>query len=439
MQGVLGVGLEWMMCLTELIIFHVWMGKQCEKRGRGQLSRIFILIGVTTLLYIKSYWEIFDFIGGFLCVGILSAYGIAVFKSKGHMYLVYGGLYVLLVSLSDTICISIAVILCPGIGIEDLLKVDSMRYIVGIISKILVSYLVLRMSYKDKQQSKKYSKANLEMMLMIFMISMICLYSLFAVRHRHYDGDSNKQMDGLVCLISLSILLIDMISYWAIKQLNITWVKEKEYELIQYQNEWLNKTIIEYKQVENEWRKNRHDFNNHISCIDMLLQMENIPKARKYIHNLTDHWQKNDLSIHIGNEITDAVLNQKAVQAKNLKIDFLVFGQIDERVTIEDMDLCALLSNGLDNAIEAAKQVPETRDRKIEIVFTSQSERAIIRIKNSVIENIDYKRPLVTTKKDKKRHGIGMMSMHNAVSKYGGIIEWQCQDYEFQLTIELPV
>ena len=439
MEGVLGVGLEWMMCFTELVIFHVWLSRQCEKRDGGQLSRIFILIGITTLLYIKSYWDILHWIGVCWCVFILGAYAMAIFKSKSYMYLVYGGLYVLLVSLSDTICVSIAVILSPDIRIEDLMRVDSMRYIVGIISKIVVAYLVLRISCKDKKKFSSYSRANIKMMLMIFMVSMICLYSLFAVRHRHYAGDSNKQMDGLVCLISLSILLIDMISYWAIKQLNITWTREKEYELVQYQNKWLNKAIIEYKEVEKEWRKNRHDFNNHISCIDMLLQMENIPKARKYISDLTNHWQENDLNIPIGNEITDAVLNQKAVQAKNLDIEFLVSGKMDDRIMMEDMDLCALLSNGLDNAIEAAKKVPQTKDRKIEIEFTTQRECVTIQIKNPVLENVDSTVSLLTTKTDKKRHGIGMMSMQNAVSKYGGTMKWECQDYQFHLMIELPI
>lgn len=439
MQGLCWMGLEWMMCIVELVIFYVFMSRHCEKRKTDYIGKVFIFVGTSTLLYAMGYWEIFDLIKILVCVLILTGYGIASFKTKKHIYFVYASIYVLLVALSDIICMSVVGMILPDIVVNDLLKVHGMRYAVGIISKVFILCLVLIVSDKNEVELKSYSRANIQILLLVFLISIICLYSLLVIKQSYYSGYADKQIDILVCLISLSIFFVDMIIYWTIRQLNIKLNKEKEYELIQCQNELLTKAVIEHKEVEKEWRKNRHDFNNHISCIDMLLQMENIPKARGYIQNLTNNWQKNDLNIHIGNEIADAVINQKAVQAKNLKIDFLVSGQIDERLNIEDMDLCALLSNSLDNAIEAAKQVTEIEERKIEIVFSNKSKSMLIKVRNSVKENIETKEQLITTKKDRRRHGIGMMSMETTASKYGGVLEWQCKDYEFQLNIELPI
>lgn len=439
MQELCWIGLEWMMCVVELVIFHVFMSRHCEKRKIDYIGKVFIFVGTSTLLYAMGYWEMFDLIKVLVCVLILAAYGIASFKIKKYMYFIYAGIYVLLVALSDNMCVSIAGMLSPDMSINDLLKVHGIRYLVGIISKVCILCLVLVVSNKNERESKNYSTANIQILSLVFLISIICLYSLLGIKQSHYNDHVDKQIDMLVCLISLSIVFVDMIIYWAIRQLNVKLNKEKEYELIQCQNELLTKAVIEHKEVENEWRKNRHDFNNHISCIDMLLQMENIPKARGYIQNLTNNWDKNDINIDTGNEIASAVVNQKAVQAKNLKIDFLVSGQIDERLNIEDMDLCALLSNSLDNAIEAAKQVPEIKDRKIEIIFSHKNKNMLIKIRNSVKENIEAKEKLITTKKDRTRHGIGMMSMETTASKYGGILVWQCKDYEFQLNIELPI
>lgn len=439
MQEIYCVGLEWMMCLVELIIFHVFMSRHCEKRKVNCIGKVFIFLGTSILLYAQGYWEIFDLIKVFICVLILAVYGIAFFKTKKNTYFIYAGIYILLVALSDNICISIIGILSPDMTTADLMKVHGMRYSVGMISKMFIFCLVLLISDKNEIESKSYSRANLQILLLVFLISIICLYSLLGIKQSNYDSCIDKQIDILMCLISLSIFFVDMIIYWAIRQLNVKLNQEKEYELIQYQNELLTKTVLEHKEVEKEWRKNRHDFNNHISCIDMLLQMENIPKARLYIRNLTNNWQKNDLNIHVGNEIADAVINQKAVHAKNLKIDFLVSGQIHDRINVEDMDLCALLSNSLDNAIEAAKQVPEVENRKIEIAFSNKKEVMQIKVRNSMKENIEVKEQLTTTKKDRKRHGIGMMSMQTTTSKYGGLLEWHCENCEFHLDIELPV
>lgn len=439
MHEIYRVGLEWMMCLSELIIFCVFMSKHCKKRKINLVGRLFLFFGTVTLLYVKMYGKVFTLIKVLMSVLMLTAYGMTIFKAKKHMYLIYAGVYVLLVALSDTVCTSTVGILFPNIVMKNLMEAYGMRYIIGMISKVLILCLVLIISSKSEMASKSYLKTNLHILLLVFLISIICLYSLFEIKQNHYIGCVEKEIDILVCVISLTIFLTDMIIYWAIGQLNVKMNKEKEYDLIQYQNEWLTKAVLEQKEIEKEWRKNRHDFNNHISCIDMLLQMENIPKARVYIQKLTNSWQKNDLNIHIGNEIADAVINQKAVHAKKLKIDFLVFGQMDERIHIEDMDLCALLSNSLDNAIEAAKQVPEMKDRKIEIIFSTKSESMLIEVKNSVKENIEAKEQLTTTKKDSKRHGIGMMSMQTTTSKYGGVLEWYCEDYQFHLNIELPI
>lgn len=439
MQEIYWAGLEWMMCLVELIIFHVLMSRHCEKRKVNRIGEVFIFLGTSTLLYAQGYWGIFDLIKVLICVLILIVYGIAFFKTKKHMYFIYAGIYILLVALSDNICTSIAGILLPDTAIDDIMKVPSMRYSMGMISKISILCLVRIVSDKNKLESRSYSRTNLQILLLVFLISIICLYSLVGIKQSNYDGCIDKQLDISMCLISLSIFFVDMIIYWAIRQLNVKLNQEKEYEFIQYQNELLTKTVLEHKEVEKEWCKNRHDFNNHISCIDMLLQMENIPKARLYIQNLTNNWQQNDLNIHVGNEIADAVINQKAVHAKNLKIDFFVSGQLHERINVEDMDLCALLSNSLDNAIEAAKQVPEVENRKIEIAFSNKKEAMQIKVRNSVKNNIEVKGQLITTKKDRKRHGIGMMSMQTTTSKYGGLLEWRCENCEFYLDIELPI
>ena len=134
----------------------------------------------------------------------------------------------------------------------------------------------------------------------------------------------------------------------------------------------------------------------------MLLQMQNITKARSYIQNLTQSYLGNTLIIKVGNEIADAVINQKYIFAKQKGIDFKVEGSLDDNYPIEQMDLCALLSNSLDNAIEAAQKVDIEEKRFVQLFFRVYHSYLIIEVVNSVKENIKSDSVTInTTKKNK--------------------------------------
>ena len=439
MQEIGWVGLEWMMCLVELIIFHIFMERNCEKREVEKIPKMLIILGTGILLYVKDYWQISDIVTVLLCSLILTVYGGALFKAKEHIYPIYAFTFILMIAICDVICIGSVSMLFTNIEVSELLELHGRRYIVGLMSKLLAFCFVMVVSYKRQMISQDYRKENLFVILLVFLSSLICMFSLLRIKQSGSDVEVEQQIDLAMCFISFSIFSIDMIIYWVIRQLNVKVNQEKDIELVQCQNELLTKAIIDNQEIEKEWRKIQHDFNNHISCIDMLLQMENITKARAYIQNLTKSWQENHLSIYSGNEIADAVINQKAIQAKSFKINFLVSGNIEGGTNIEDVDLCALLSNSIDNAIEATKQVQEDENRRIEVTFGNRNGKLLIDVKNAVKQNIDAKEKLTTTKTDRKRHGIGMMSMQTTVNKYGGYMAWHCENYQFYLNIEIPV
>ena len=274
---------------------------------------------------------------------------------------------------------------------------------------------------------------------MTIAITFIILCGLEKLIRLSIEWTTDPQIDILMCILSTSIFSINMIVYWIIKQLNTSVQKEKEYMLIQYQNELLIKSAEENQVLENEWHRIRHDFNNHISCIDMLLQIGNIERAREYIQKLTQSSQPQVLGIHIGNDIADAVVNQKIIRAKNCNITMEVQGNLPSQLKIDDVDLCALLSNSLDNAIEAACQIDRIEQRKIKLEIIEDMHYAFIQVSNSVKADILPQKHLKTTKKDKKRHGIGMRSMQASAIRYKGQVNWHCEGGVFTLSIMLPL
>ena len=231
----------------------------------------------------------------------------------------------------------------------------------------------------------------------------------------------------LVCFMNIVVLLLGFRR------------KKKEQEKLQIllaQNKSLVALISSNKILDEKRRKMGHDFNNHISCIDMLLQMGNIERAREYIAKMNQNYSKHYAGISVNHEIADAIMNEKYLKAQKGHIDFLVEGQF-EALNIDEMDFCIILGNSLDNAIEAAMRVEDEEERYIEVKIENTTTATYITVLNSMKEIDQEGERLLTTKKDKEHHGIGINSMQAAAMRNNGEIKWQCREGEFELKVIL--
>jgi sensor histidine kinase regulating citrate/malate metabolism len=167
--------------------------------------------------------------------------------------------------------------------------------------------------------------------------------------------------------------------------------------------------------------------------------MDNVKRARDYIYDMKINSEKVHFEIKTGNEIADAVINQKYMIAKKHEIEFNVIGALGENMGINAVDLCALMSNGLDNAIEANLRIKNKKFRKINVHIKPYKDYLLIEIINTVEEEIKNIENLQTTKKDKHKHGFGMLSMKKVVEKYEGYLQYNYENNCFNLSIMLKV
>lgn len=134
--------------------------------------------------------------------------------------------------------------------------------------------------------------------------------------------------------------------------------------------------------------------------------------------------------------IIHAVVDAKteAAEKENIRIHFTY--QNLKKLTISDVDIAILLGNALDNAIEAASQVPEEK-RDIDLLVALQNSSLVIYVKNPVNTPVDMQ-DLTSKKRDAARHGFGIMSMKQIVSKYRGEIVFRCEELTFEVHVVLP-
>ncbi len=428
----------YVMGLIEIVMYYEFMSSRFEVNGhRNMRKRGLVYIIGAVIINLTQFIPCTFLIRLFINMLVLTSLGHIVLKKKFFEEFIFTAFYLLIISLLDLTTIGVF-----GGDKQFFYRISenelSYFYIqLGMISKIIL--IALTKLFVKMQSNRVYELTPQIMRIMGygFGISLASISLLILVFYK-IGGRVDESVNLWLNIVAVGIFLNSVIIYYAIQKL-AEWIsRKKEYEVAQYQNEVLIKTTLEKDEMNKEVRKIWHDFNNHMSCIDMLLQMNNVEKARAYIQNMNASCQTIYMGIKTGNEMADVVINQKFVLAQNQGIEMRVSGTLEEHININQMDLCALLCNGLDNAIEACCQIEDKANRKINIILKMHKDYLLIEIVNSVKQVITTQHKyLPTTKNNKLRHGIGMISMQNIVEKYKGNLEWKCEDNQFLLSIML--
>ena len=152
------------------------------------------------------------------------------------------------------------------------------------------------------------------------------------------------------------------------------------------EKEALSKHLLEEKylnlnEVYSQNARLYHDLNNHLIALDHLLDDANIPEAKRYIAAIQEPVQILKKTHWTGDDVVDAVLNNKIQIMENRKIHYEIQTDFPDKTGIEAADLCTLLANLLDNAIEAVEKLPE-QTYPLKIRIQSIKKFVIIDISN---------------------------------------------------------
>lgn len=160
-------------------------------------------------------------------------------------------------------------------------------------------------------------------------------------------------------------------------------------------------------------REFRHDYKNHMICFQALLENGEYNDALEYIKEITNQDIIETHNFFSGNQIADAIFSDKNEYAVKNNIEIKFEGFISDEIAASD--LCIILSNALDNAIEACMNNNFNETKVIEIKCAILQNVQIIRISNP-----NEKESTETTKPDKKNHGFGLYNIRKTVEKLNG-------------------
>lgn len=187
------------------------------------------------------------------------------------------------------------------------------------------------------------------------------------------------------------------------------------------------------KQEQTGLRTLRHDLRNHVTALQGLLEQGKEAEVTRYLADLVGSPALEGGKRYATNETANVVLASKAAQMEALALvpDFAV--SLPEALALSDIDLCALLGNALDNAIEGAAGA---EDKIIALRCRLDKGVFMLQVQNAMVgeANID----LSTTKADAKQHGYGLAGMREIATRHGGSLEAAAKDGRFTLLICFP-
>lgn len=192
-----------------------------------------------------------------------------------------------------------------------------------------------------------------------------------------------------------------------------------------------------YQNLQKEQRQIRtlrHDLRNHLNTVRGLLKEGQEERAEEYLGALTESPALQKSRRVCENEIVNVVLASKAEEMEERGIHLDLKISLPPQLPLADTDLCALLGNALDNAMEGAGK---TQDKKIFLRCKEEYGMFMLLLRNSWAG--DGEPDLSTTKEDKTLHGFGLPGMREITSRYGGVLEAGPKENFFELVVNIPL
>jgi len=322
----------------------------------------------------------------------------------------------------------------------DITALESASALIGrliiILSRLIlfVGLIILSRISTKKNNSVTADMSDKEwIQFLIFPIFTICAVMLMTssvIKSYHSD------IIAIYYIIAIGLIVLNLVVFHLISEILENSRNMKEAEALRQQSIGQLELYNSMRENYNIQRQRTHEYKNQIVCMDMLMKKKDYSKLEDYIGNISDGLDAQLDMVDTNNDVVNAIFNAKYYEA--IKNDVLVVLKINDLsdIKISDNDIVTILSNLLDNAIEAAKQC-DIGKRIVKIKMLYEDAVLSIAVSNS------YKAELVptedgyirTTKKDREEHGWGMRNVVATLEKYNAeyIIDYKNGEFVFSI------
>ena len=297
---------------------------------------------------------------------------------------------------------------------EIFMKNTKWRFILLIVTKIeLVTICIVVLKCREKFRVLKRVNAMI-VMLPVIGVGIISLVVDIFVDYYNSGGQANN-----ILMLMLLFCILFLMCFYLLKYTVLEYEQRIQNELMQRQIQNQRELFVQQYENIRKVRKVQHDLKHKLVVVMHLLQEEKTEKAKTYLGNFLAELESVG-QVNYDENIWKNLLLLKQEKAKALSVEWEI--EIEEQglKKVDPIDMCVILGNLLDNAIEAEERI--AGDRKILVVIREKDNMIYLKIENC-IELLPGGRNRESTKSDKELHGFGIMCVKEIIEKYGGLFK----------------
>lgn len=417
-----------------VILAQLFCSAFLKREKQSQVvSFLLSILWVLVVLGAATVFETMPAVRIVLAVIINIVFALSIYKDNKPIKVAsIAAMFYVLVIVCDTFVIAIHKYLDPGMRIEKIMESDISIYM-GAVSQFIqiILVFVIRRLFRRVKTAEIQSK-----LWLIYTVFPLYSLSLIILLVYSFDGPIGSFQANAFTYIAISLLLINLFVYWFIRQESqrVLETQKNEMEKIHAQG------ILQlYDQITTErdiLGRREHEFKNIITALKGLLKEEQYDKMKEILDVQNTELITNANVFETGNRLVNSILNTKYSEAREKGITFRFVINNLSSLNIDDRDCIVILSNILNNAIEAAEKCPRD-NRYLDVKATIEDGQFIFACRNSYVTDFDIE--MKSKKKDVISHGYGIENIKDAVNRNNGDCILKKEETEFVAVIILPL
>ena len=427
MQSVLLVFIEIMCCK----IFYETFGKIRYKGWINMIQFVLLLGSISFLSFSFSEYFVIRQISGILLFSVFMLWHVKISLKKSFVLAV----------LFDALLLAmdyLIYLICRWFSLGS--KSLGQQYEFGLVlasllAKVILFFIILIIR---KQFGKKSMEVMLDTEWLRFLFFPIFTIAAISAMMSVFGYVQTVEQANLLAVIAFGMVGMNIVVFYLINDIVEREMKMHENKVFQIQ---AKNQLEMYQSISENYdtqKRKTHEFKNQILCIESLLDKKQYSKLEEYVKKIYGSLNNGPDVINTNNVIVNAILNTKYQEAEAKGIIFVFQVSDLSGLKISDEDVVTILTNLLNNAIEACEAC---EDKKIiKFKFIKEDDMIIIAVKNTFIYDIVYENGEIKSTKTSSvtEHGIGIKNILKSIEKYDGEYIIEDKNKEFLFSIIIP-
>lgn len=319
-------------------------------------------------------------------------------------------------------------------------KAEGTQYMLesGLVFLLGKMVLYLSVIIIKKKFGKKPSKMFVDIEWLKFLFFPIFTIVIISAMLAGFGYVERLEPANLLFIIAFGMAVMNIVVFFLINDTIEREIKLHENEIFKIQAKKQTEMYQTISENFDNQKKKTHEYKNQIVCIESLLSKGKYSELEEYVKGIYGHLDKELDAINTNNVIVNAILNTKYQEADAKGIVFVFRVNDLSKLRMNDEDIVTILSNLLNNAIEACEEC--SNKKVIKLKFVKENNMIIISVKNTFAHSICYANGEIKSSKLVKteEHGVGIKNIIRVIEKYDGSYIIEDNNEEFYFSIIIP-